>query len=204
MTQKLIWPINAVKINCGYHNPNKFPVSTYQQCPNYKTLGSFAQGGHFGVDLLSFAGNTYLYGSGYGVVVGLNNNPKCTVGKWLAIKYANVEGNGDLIHRYYHLASINVDVGSLVNTDTLIGYYGNTGGYSTGAHLHLEVDKNVATWNSTPTITKDSYGLLPASRTSDTTINPVTVLYLKKAAPENQSAQYNSPGWYDGPKFMEL
>ena len=41
-----------------------------------------------------------------------------------------------------HLKSFSVKVGDAVEKGSVIGLAGNTGSYSTGAHLHYEVTKN--------------------------------------------------------------
>jgi len=48
---------------------------------------------------------------------------------------------------YSHLKSVLVKVGDKVEKDQVIGYSGNTGSSTTGAHLHYEVHKNGKTVN---------------------------------------------------------
>ena len=198
--QNLAVPINHAKIQCGYHNPHKTPASKWQQCPLYSTLGSFAKAGHFGMD---FTGSeTPFYASGNGIVLGLSKNANNVIGKWLAIKYYNVKGYGDIVARYFHLNDISVSVGQKVNLSTLVATYGATGNYVTGAHLHVELDTDTKAWNYTPTLSADNGGLCAGVRGSqDTTLNPAYVFKLKTSAPENQTMSYPESGWYTGSHF---
>ncbi len=198
--QNLAVPINHAKIQCGYHNPQKTPASQWQQCPLYSTLGSFAKAGHFGMDLTGTVNP--FYASGNGVVLGLSKNANNVIGKWLAIKYYNVKGYGDIIARYFHLNDIFVSVDQEVNLNTLIATYGATGNYVTGAHLHVELDTDTKAWNYTPTLSADNGGLCAGIRGSqDTTLNPAYVFKLKTSEPENQTMTYPETGWYSGPHF---
>ena len=97
----------------------------------------------------------------------------------------------DLTIRYYHLDKIYVKEGDRVNKDTRLGLYGNTGA-SAGAHLHLEIDIDTKYYQYTPQISKDN-GVL--KKGVDSTIDPITCLYIKGTAPDNQSisiASYNT------------
>lgn len=57
-----------------------------------------------------------------------------------------VQHEGGLKSRYAHLNKMNVDIGQEVKTDQPIGEVG-TSGWSTGAHLHLEIMQNNRTIN---------------------------------------------------------
>jgi murein DD-endopeptidase MepM/ murein hydrolase activator NlpD len=141
-----------------------------------------------------------FYASGSGVVLGLSSNAANTVGRWAAVKYPDVAGWGDVVARYFHLDQIFVRAGQTVSLNTLIGRYGSTGTYSTGAHLHVELDSDAAYWNYTPTLSSANGGLAPGVRgQKDTTLNPAYVFKLKYSAPERQSAVFPSVGWYSGP-----
>lgn len=198
--QNLAVPINTAEIQCGYHNPNKEPASEWQQCQLYSTLGSFAKAGHFGMDLTGY--ENPFFASGNGIVLGLSKNAGNTVGKWLAIKYYNVKGYGDIVARYFHLDDISVSIGQEVSLDTKIATYGATGTYVTGAHLHVELDTDTNAWNYTPTLSTNNGGLYAGIRGSqDTTLNPAYVFKLKTSDPERQTMVYPAQGWYSGPKF---
>lgn len=88
---------------------------------------------HTGLDLATALG-TPIYAIASGTVVSAGYQGS----------YGNmiVVDHGDGIQSWYgHCNSINVGVGSVVTTDTLIGTVGNTGN-STGPHLHLEIRIN--------------------------------------------------------------
>ena len=177
MRQQLILPINKMEVTVGYKHPwyNRTQKRT-----------------HHGVDAVHANGKTHLYACGNGVVThkGKDN----VLGNVVAIKYPNVycaDGvTRNLVVRYFHLAKITCTVGQQVNTDSLIGYYGNTGKYSNGAHLHLEVDTDYDYPQYTPELSKSS-NIFKASPTGypDTTINPTKVFFIKNAAPEWQSVK---------------
>ncbi|MDR2471709.1 MAG: peptidoglycan DD-metalloendopeptidase family protein [Treponema sp.] len=74
-------------------------------------------------------------------------------GRVQSVGYDNVYGNFVIISHasgyrtlYAHMDSYSARAGAYVNTDTVIGYVGNTG-QSTGAHLHLTVYKNGSSVN---------------------------------------------------------
>ena len=200
--QNLAVPINNCVIQCGYHNPGKRPASEWQQCELYATLGNFAKAGHFGMDFTEANGQRTLYASGNGVVLGLSSNSNNIIGQWIAIKYFNVRGYGDIIARYFHLGTIFVSVGQKVDLNTKIANYGATGNYVTGAHLHIELDSDTKAWNYTPTLSSDNGGLCAGIRgANDTTLNPAHIFKLKTSSPENQTMIYPELGWYSGPRF---
>jgi murein DD-endopeptidase MepM/ murein hydrolase activator NlpD len=57
-----------------------------------------------------------------------------------------IDHQNNLVSRYAHLSKIYIEVGNIVETNTVIGEVGSTG-RSTGPHLHLEVYKNGKTIN---------------------------------------------------------
>ena len=87
----------------------------------------FQHGSALGKNVRSSAGGTVE------TVRDLGNT---SYGKYIVVRHA--EGWTTL---YAHLRSFNVSVGQSVNTGTVIGKVGNTGG-STGPHLHYEQRKN--------------------------------------------------------------
>lgn len=190
MGQYLALPLNKCTINVGYK----------EYAPGYKISSASPKSIHYGVD---FIGKTYssdnrFFASGRGVVVGVNHNERYVVGKWVAIKYYDVAGYGDLIARYYHMARVDVSVGQSVSLNTVLGVYGSTGNFSTGNHIHLELDKDITYWNYTPTLSGNSgCGLKKGYRDSrDTTVNPLFVLKRKVSAPEYQTCSvYNDGDW---------
>lgn len=192
MAQYLALPLNNCTVTCCYK----------KEAPNYYLLRAGSV--HYGVDFIGYSSTKNereFFASGNGVVLGIGTNSKETVGKWVAVKYTNVCGYGDLIVRYFHLEKITVAKGQAVNIHTKIGRYGDTGPYvKPGSyHLHVEVDTDVQYWNYTPTIASASGGLRAGTRdttkSSDrTTRNPLDVLRRKISDPEKQSCtiQYNA------------
>lgn len=202
MSQNLAMPLNTSEITVGYKS----------YAPGYKINNKSAI--HYGVD---FTGSTFqsgkrFFASGDGVVLGVNNtyipksqlssgSRKYTVGKWVAIKYYDVAGYGDIIVRYYHLANVSVSVGDSVTLDTVLGEYGQTGDYCLGKHIHAEVDTDTTYWNYTPTISAaTACGLKPGyTGEKDTTINPLLVFKLKLSEPEKQTCTVTNDGiWCSG------
>lgn len=89
-----------------------------------------------------------------------------------------------MIQRIYHLDSINVSAGQAITKDSKLGNYGNTGQYSTGAHLHIEFDTDLNYPDYSPTLGTNS-NIIKAG--TDTVLNPANVMFVKKTAPDNQS-----------------
>lgn len=177
--QRLILPINSMRLTAGYKNAN------YRKQFGYS---------HYGIDMTDKAkSDKTVWGSGDGRVTHCGWHP--SGGNVVVVVYRDCElTNGqvrDLAVRYYHLEKINVKVGQKITKDSRLGLYGNTGA-SSGAHLHIEIDTDVQYPNYTPQTSK-SNDVLKAG--SDSTINPVTALWVKKTSPDNQSvtnAGYNT------------
>lgn len=169
--QRLILPINSMRLTAGYKNVN------YRKQFGYN---------HYGIDMTDKAkSDKTVWGSGIGEVTHCGWHP--SGGNVVVVVYRDCElTNGqvrDLAVRYYHLEKINVKVGQKITKDSRLGLYGNTGA-SSGAHLHIEIDTDVKYPNYTPQTSK-SNDVLKAG--SDSTINPVTALWVKKTSPDNQS-----------------
>ena len=169
--QRLILPINSMRLTAGYKNAN------YRKQFGYN---------HYGIDMTDKAkSDKTVWGSGIGEVTHCGWHP--SGGNVVVVVYRDCElTNGqvrDLAVRYYHLEKINVKVGQKITKDSRLGLYGNTGA-SSGAHLHIEIDTDVKYPNYTPQTSK-SNNVLKAG--SDSTINPVTALWVKKTSPDNQS-----------------
>lgn len=179
MAQKLALPLNTCEINAGYK----------EYAPGYEL--STGPATHYGVDFIgsTFSGNDKrFFASGVGVVLGVNNtyipDEHYTVGRWVAIKYTNVEGYGDLVARYYHMSRVDVSVGDYVDLDT----------------IRIELDTDTQYWQYTPTlIGYTTCGLCPGNRgAGDTTVNPLSVLKRKISPPENQTCTVENDGkWCD-------
>lgn len=171
MSQRLILPINAMRITAGYKSAN------------YKKQFGYT---HYGIDCTDKARtNTTIWGSGVGKITHCGWHP--TGGNVVVAVYEDcLLPNGktsNIAMRYYHLDKIYVKAGDKITKDTKIGLYGNTGS-SSGAHLHIECDTDVKYPNYTPQTSK-SNDVLKAG--VDSTLNPVDVLWVKTSSPDNQS-----------------
>jgi len=171
-SQKLIQPINNARITAGYLNTN------YYQKFGFK---------HYGWDLVSATTDRTVWGSGKGTVLatGYDN----ILGNTVIVKYPQAYIHGtkttkDVVIRYNHLASIKVSKGQSVTKDTTLGIYGNTGKYSTDAHLHFEIDTDTAYYQYSPTLGTSS-NIIKAG-TAGTVLSPKNVLYTKNSSPDNQ------------------
>ena len=98
-------------------------------------LDPFGRGraSHEGLDFVAPHGAPVVAAAG-GVVVNAAYHPE--FGNLVEINHG-----GELITRYAHLASMDVEVGSAVRRGQKVGALGSTG-RSTGPHLHFEVKEN--------------------------------------------------------------
>ena len=171
MTQKLILPINKMRLTSGYKNAN------------YKRDFGYT---HYGVDCTDLTRkDKTVWGSGNGVITHAGWHP--SGGNVIVAVYKDcllTDGTvKDLAIRYYHLEKISVKVGQKITKDTRLGLYGNTGA-SSGDHLHFEVDVDTKYPNYTPQTSKSNEVLKSGV---DSTINPVKALWVKNTKPDNQS-----------------
>ncbi len=96
---------------------------------------------HTGIDISATKG-TSIYAAGAGTVIYAG---------WLTA-YGNaviIDHGGGVTTLYGHMSRLGTSVGTVVSAGDTIGYVGSTG-YSTGNHLHFEVDENgtpVNPWN---------------------------------------------------------
>ena len=170
MAQRLILPINKMRVTAGYKN------AKYKQQFGYT---------HYGVDVTDAKRtDKTVWASGKGIVTHCGWHP--TGGNVIVIVYKDcklvTDAVKDIVIRYYHLDKILVKAGQEVTKDTRIAYYGNTGA-SSGAHLHFEVDTDTKYPNYTPQTSK-SNNVLKAG--IDSTINPRVVLWCKRSNPDCQ------------------
>ena len=108
-------------------------------CPGaYKTSGfgyrAFDESFHKGIDLGTGSYNLPTYAAEAGTVIKAGYDT--SAGNWIVIDH----GNG-LITKYMHHKEIYVEEGQHVEKGQQIGLTGNTG-YSTGNHLHFQVEEN--------------------------------------------------------------
>lgn len=177
--QKLMLPINKALITVGYKNP-WYPK-------NMKGLI------HYGVDMVHENGKKYLYGCGDGEVIacGYDN----VLGNVLAILYRDCKLTDrddhvvDVIVRYFHLHQVLVKPGDKVNRWVKMAYYGNTGKYTSGAHLHVECDLDCDYPLHTPSLSKHSNVFKASPKGHDSTINPIYVFHVEQDEPECQTVK---------------
>ena len=187
MSQRLILPMNDLRCTCTWKHPL------------YELGGKKAT--HYGLDCSDRLRKDFtIWASGNGEVkaFGYDN----IMGNVVVVVYKEcVLHNGsvtDLTFRYCHLKSINnLKVGQKVTKDTRLGVAGNTGKYAgAGVHLHLEVDLDTddryVCW--TPTLSGNSNIF---KKGTDSTINPLTALWVKTSSPDYQAFCYDNNSWVD-------
>ena len=189
MPQHLILPLNQAQLTAGYKNAQ------------YKTKFGFS---HFGIDLSNGAGDDRtLWAMGEGTVraAGLDSIFGNTVVITYPAVYVHRTGKiQDLTVRLYHLDSVAVKAGQPVTTATRIGVMGNTGKYTTGPHVHVEIDTDVKMPTYAPGLAGNSNII---KRGIDTTLRPSDVLYVKPTAPDKQSITF-AAGTYADPTEADL
>ncbi|MBU5419594.1 M23 family metallopeptidase [Acetanaerobacterium sp. MSJ-12] len=185
MAQKLIQPINNARLTASY----KWRDAYKRQ---FKAT-------HYGQDM---TGGPIVYAQGNGTVAFAGWDNVC--GWVVGIVYKDCyswyyKTVSDITGRYYHMADVRVKPGQRVTKDTRIGTVGNTGKYTTGAHLHVELDTDTKYPNYTPTLAGNSNILKKGTRgAKDTTVDPMRWTHTKASAPDNQTivAGYGSD-WVD-------
>lgn len=103
---------------------------------------------HFGIDVGASIG-TPIIAIGDGEIVYSGNRDAKGYGKEIVLKTKN-----GLFARYAHLNAINVKSGDKVKAGQIIGQVGNSG-YSTGPHLHFEINKTEGFPGAKPEISVD-------------------------------------------------
>lgn len=116
-----MWPLPATNnvITCPY-GMRKHPITGVRKL-------------HTGIDLRASTG-TKVYAANSGTVT--TSGYSSAWGNYIIISHG-----GGLTTLYAHLSRRSVSKGNKVKRGDIIGYTGNTG-YSTGPHLHFEIDKN--------------------------------------------------------------
>lgn len=141
---KFIRPIQSGRIT------SKFGSRCYYNQVQGKTICSY----HYGIDIAG--GDTKVYAAAPGVVANIYWRQKCG-GNMLFVTH-NV-GGVYYTTGYYHLLSINVNIGDYVDQNTVIAITGGDPGVttydqcSTGRHLHFAVGtglfmKDYSTWGA--------------------------------------------------------
>lgn len=187
MSQQLRLPINDAVLQAGYKN------AQYKKEWGYN---------HFGADFTSGSRNVELYGLGEGRVIaaGLDGTQgeKSGCGYVLVVQYDGCQSwktgkTAALACTYMHMREQPlVSRGDRVTTETLLGHYGNTGGATSGAHLHIQFDTDVAFALCCAGLAAAGHAILKAG-TVDSTVDPLTVLYKDKG----QTLTGQSAGWWD-------
>lgn len=179
MAQQLFYPINKSKLTASWK------TNSY-----YNKFG-FA---HYGIDIISITSDRSVYGMGNGEVVKAGTDS--VVGNFMILRYKDVYNHvtnetRDLVVRIWHLASIALKAGAKFTATTKIATYGNTGKYTTGAHLHLEVDKDTQDKyvNWSPSFGGNTANFIGSKggATDKTMTNPFEWLSLKTTAPQLQT-----------------
>ena len=125
----------AVTVNGNFSTGCSYPFRNTQIATNISNSYSSS---HYGLDIIETypkSINGYaIYSIGSGTVEYENLSE--TAGYYVAII-----GDGGYTTRYLHMKSrALVRKGNNVTYNTLLGYVGNTGKYSTGPHLHLDIN----------------------------------------------------------------
>lgn len=186
MVQYLRLPIDDCKFTAGYKN------TKYKQQFNFT---------HYGNDMVSRTKNRALYALGNGKVIaaGLDGVTKNDgQGYVCVVEYKDCYNHKlkkpiDIIVTYFHMDSTpKVKKGQTVTKDTLLGYYGSTGKYVKGAHLHIQADTDTKYPLYCQGITKGTHKILKQG-VSDSTLDICDLLYIDK----NQSLVIAKDVYYD-------
>ena len=123
---KFMWPLPAANnvITC------KYGYRTHPVTKKYKL--------HTGIDLRASTG-TKVYAANKGTVT--TSGYSSAWGNYIIINHG-----GGYTTLYAHLSRRNVSKGATVKQGDVIGLSGNTG-YSTGPHLHFEINKNGSSYD---------------------------------------------------------
>lgn len=175
---KPILPLNDCKITCGYKNAY------------YKSIYKLT---HYGCDFTSVAGRREIYASANGEIIaagydGINNeqnlhNSQSGCGYIIVIKYTNIylkpkKSSGDAIFSYFHLREKPlVQKGDKVKQGQILGYYGGTGVYVDGDHLHLQIDYDIQYPLYCMGMSSQGHSILKHG-TTDSTVDPMEILYI--------------------------
>lgn len=100
---------------------------------------------HKGTDFIGGSNDkgTNISSIGPGVVIKSVDNQEYGLGHHVRVLHEIVDENGNVtyaVSTYAHLVDTNVEVGQVIDQNTVVGTLGNTGN-STGPHLHLELAK---------------------------------------------------------------
>ena len=196
--QRLVLPINNFKPTAGYKSKK------------YRSKFGFW---HYGVDCVG--GDTvYALGNGTVKLVGNDGKNGKTTGKTSGCGFVAIvvyrecannktEKPADRTVTYMHLREMpKVKAGQTVTKDTVIGYMGSTGAYTTGKHLHIQMDTDTRFWQYCAGLKRRSYGVFKFAKGGnvDSTVNPTDYLWVDK----NQRVTAGKSEWYDRKEFANL
>ena len=176
--QRLIMPMKDAKITCGYKNAY------------YKSIYKMH---HYGLDMVSSSGNKEVRGLGNGTVIAAGwdgvtsarNGASAGCGFVLIVKYENVYNHNtkkscDVICTLMHMQDNPlVKAGDKITTETLLGYYGGTGAYVSGDHLHVQFDTDTKYPLACMPMAATGHKILKRG-TVDTTVEPCYILHRTK------------------------
>jgi len=138
--QKLLLPIPSTILTASYKtdaylNKYKFP--------------------HYGADMVSGLGKREIYASGNGNVIMAGYDT--IMGNTIIVQYNGAynhvqKRSANVVIRYCHLESISAKAGDVVDTQSILGVYGNTGYREMANHLHTEIDTDTVYPNYTPSV----------------------------------------------------
>ncbi|MCR5004807.1 MAG: peptidoglycan DD-metalloendopeptidase family protein [Clostridiales bacterium] len=113
-----------------YYEEPSGSVSLSWPLPGYYSLSCYYGNGHRGIDIPAPSGTAICASAGGTVITASYNG---SYGNYVAIAH----GNG-YVTLYAHASALNCSAGDYVGAGQVIAYVGTTG-YSTGNHLHFEV-----------------------------------------------------------------
>lgn len=123
-------PSNDIVVSGNGQFTNPCPGASVSSTFGYRT---FDNSFHNGLDLAASSGSpTYAADAGTVIIAGWSDS----AGNWVVIDH----GNG-MVTKYMHHSALAVTAGQSVSKGQQVGYVGTTG-YSTGPHLHFQVELN--------------------------------------------------------------
>ena len=123
-------PSTDVVVSGNGQLTNPCPSGSVSSTFGYRT---FDNAFHNGLDLAASSGApTYAADSGTVLIAGWSDS----AGNWVVIDH----GNG-MVTKYMHHSALAVTAGQSVSKGQQVGYVGSTG-YSSGPHLHFQVEMN--------------------------------------------------------------